>query len=238
MTLTGSEPWLPRGVFGPIFHLDAIATIRSASARISTVLGIWSSGSSIRSSRDTVAEIVDDLEARDVDLTAPAPQESPAGSLPLPVEEKAQLEPQVPKEWREAQRVLCIPGLGQLDEAVALIVTQLVAKQGIRARAEGSGALSISRIFSLETDDVAVVCICYIENATPAQIRYATRRLRRKVPNALVITALVGKTDAVGNTEELFGEGSEPLQRSLEGTVNRIREIATNSRRIPQLSAA
>jgi len=29
---------------------DAIATIRSASARISTVLGIWSSDSSIRSS--------------------------------------------------------------------------------------------------------------------------------------------------------------------------------------------
>ena len=38
-----------RGV-GPTFRQDAIAAIRSASVRISTVLGIWSSGSSIRSS--------------------------------------------------------------------------------------------------------------------------------------------------------------------------------------------
>jgi hypothetical protein len=187
--------------------------------------------------RDTVAEIVDDLEARD-DTTAPVPQEPPAGSLPLPVEEKAQPEPQVPEEWRDAKRVLCIPGLGQLDEAVALVVAQLVAKQGIGARAEGSGALSISRIFTLDTDDVAIVCICYIENATSAQIRYATRRLRRKVPNAFIITALVGNEDADANPVELSGGNSESVQRSLEGTVKRIREIAVNSRRVPQLTAA
>jgi len=50
MTLTGSEPLPPRGAFGPTSRQDAIALIRSASARISTVLGIWSSGSSTRSS--------------------------------------------------------------------------------------------------------------------------------------------------------------------------------------------
>jgi transposase len=50
MMLTGSEPLPPRAAFGPISRQDAIATIRSALARIFTVLGIWSSGSSIRSS--------------------------------------------------------------------------------------------------------------------------------------------------------------------------------------------
>lgn len=40
MTLTGSEPLPPRGAFGPTSRHDAIAMIRSASARISTVLGI------------------------------------------------------------------------------------------------------------------------------------------------------------------------------------------------------
>jgi predicted PurR-regulated permease PerM len=186
--------------------------------------------------RDTVAEIVDDLESRD-DTIAPAPQEPPADSLPLPAEERAQPESSVPEEWRDAKRVLCIPGLGQLDEAVALIVAQLVAKQGIGARAEGSGALSISRIFSLDTDDVAVVCICYIENATPAQIRYATRRLRRKVPNAFIVTALLGNT-AAANTDEVSKGNSESAHRSLDGTVKRIREIAINSRPVAQLTAA
>jgi predicted PurR-regulated permease PerM len=187
--------------------------------------------------RDTVAEIVDDLEPRD-DTMRPAPQEPPAGSLPLPAEEKAQSEAPVPEEWRDAKRVLCIPGLGHLDEAVALIAAQLLAKQGIGARAEGSGALSISRIFSLDTDNVAVVCICYIENATPAQVRYATRRLRRKVPNAFIVTALLGKTDAAANTNEPSGGNPEPPQRSLEATVKRIREIAMNSRGVAQLTAA
>jgi len=143
----------------------------------------------------------------------------------------------VPEEWRDARRVLCIPGLGQLDEAVALIVAQLVTKQGIGARAERSGALSISRIFSLDTDDVAVVCICYIGNATPAQIRYATRRLRRKVPNAFIVTALVGNTTAA-NTDDLSDGNLDSAQRSLDGTVQRIREIAMNSHRVPQLTAA
>lgn len=187
--------------------------------------------------RDTVAEIVDDLEAQE-DTIAPAAEQPPAGSLPLPIEEKVQIEPQVPEDWRDAKRVLCIPGLGQLDEAVALIVAQLVAKQGIGARAEGSGALSISRISGLETDDVAVVCICYIENATPAQIHYATRRLRRKVPNAFIVTALVGNSDAAGNAEELSGRDSVSVQRSLDGTVKRIREVVTNSHRVRQPAAA
>ena len=187
--------------------------------------------------RDTVAEIVDDLEAQE-DTIADAAEEPPAGSLPLPIEEKVQIEPQVPEDWRDAKRVLCIPGLGQLDEAVALIVAQLVAKQGIGARAEGSAALSISRISGLETDDVAVVCICYIENATPAQIHYATRRLRRKVPNAFIVTALVGNSDAAGAAEDRSGRDSGSVQQSLDGTVKRIREIATNSHRVRQPTAA
>jgi transposase len=40
MTPTGSEPLPPRGAFGPISRQDAIATSRSASARISTAPAI------------------------------------------------------------------------------------------------------------------------------------------------------------------------------------------------------
>ena len=46
---TGSEPLPPRGALGPTSHQSAIATSRSASARISTVPATWSSGSSTRS---------------------------------------------------------------------------------------------------------------------------------------------------------------------------------------------
>jgi hypothetical protein len=103
----------------------------------------------------------------------------------------------------------------------------LVEKQGIGARVEGSNALSISRILSLDTRDVALICICYIENATSAQIRYAVRRLRRKVPKAFIVTALVGTTDVVGRAEELVPAGkSESAHCTLTGTLKQIVEIA------------
>jgi hypothetical protein len=33
-------------------------------------------------------------------------------------------------------------------------------------------------------DGVELICLCYLEAATPAQIRYAIRRIRRRVPEA------------------------------------------------------
>jgi hypothetical protein len=185
--------------------------------------------------RDTVSEIVDDLESWDDDKPLPTPEAPLEGAVPLPVEDTTPFEP-VPEAWRNAKRVLCVPGLGPLDEAMALIVAQLIEKDGIGARVEGSGALSISRIFSLDTDDVAVICICYIGNATSAQIRYAIRRLRRKAPKAIILTALVGNSDIVPAVGEASGEDSEPL-RSLHATVKRMHEIALTSQGL-QLTAA
>lgn len=60
----GSEPLRPRKAHGPTSRHGAIATSRSASARISIVPAIWSSGSSTRSShRRRVATRYDKLAA-------------------------------------------------------------------------------------------------------------------------------------------------------------------------------
>src|ERR1700694_1936643 len=80
---------------------------------------------------------------------------------------------------------------------MALILAQLIERQGIGVRSEQADALSMSRIFSLDTKDVALVCLCYVENATSAQIRYAIRRLRRKAPNAFILVSLVGAADGI-----------------------------------------
>ena len=192
--------------------------------------------------RDTIAEIVDDLDAWD-DKSAAAPTETAADekvkSLPGSIAPVAAEEVQVPEEWRSTKRVLCIPGLGQLDEAIALILAQLVSKRGIGARAEQSDALSMSRLFSLDTKDVAIVCICFIENATSAQIHYANRRLRRKVPDAFIMTLLIRDEVRTGiEAQPSVSAAAGTIQRSLEAAINQIIEIAKAAPQLTRFDAA
>jgi predicted PurR-regulated permease PerM len=182
--------------------------------------------------RDAVAEIVDDLadHADKVELVpeieSDADAEAPLAQLNKAEEGSNPALRQLPEQWRTAKPVLCIPGLGLLDEAVALMVAQLVERQGIGARAEQADALSMSRIFSLDTKDVALVCLCYVENATSAQIRYAIRRLRRKAPKAIIMVSLAGVTDGIDEQSLQESANVEFVRQSLARTVEKILEEA------------
>jgi AI-2E family transporter len=179
----------------------------------------------MRRIRDAVAEIVDDLATHtDVEeRTGPAEEDSPLAQL-----EKAEAkveEQSLPERWRSGKPVLCIPGTSPLDEALASIVTHLVQQRGVGARAEQADALSMSRILSWETQGVELVCLCYLEAATPAQIRYAIRRIRRRIPEVSIIVASLGRpVDVVG--DEAFAAGAESVQDSLRATVDKIMAVA------------
>jgi hypothetical protein len=179
--------------------------------------------------RDAVAEIVDDLGAHEdkPELVKEEAEAAPKEQAPLAQINKAedtlnQNAAEVPVEWRTPKPVLCIPGLSVLDEAVALMIAQLVEKQGIGARVEKADALSVSRIFSLDTKDIALICVCYVENATPAQIHYAIRRLRRKAPRAAILVSLVGSAHDITNSNGGQAAVSDVVERSLSATVARI----------------
>jgi hypothetical protein len=180
----------------------------------------------MRRIRDAVAEIVDDLATHaDVDerRTGPAEENCPLAQL-----EKAEAkveEQELPQRWRSGRRVLCIPGPSMLDEALAAIVTQLVQQRGVGARAEQVDALSMSRILSWETDGVELICLCYLEAATPAQIRYAIRRIRRRVPEVSIIVASLGRPISVVD-DEASAAGAQSVQDSLRATVDKIMAVA------------
>jgi hypothetical protein len=178
--------------------------------------------------RDAVAEIVDDLGTH-ADKIEPPPETDSEAVVPSPFAQLDKAEEQVrastrqlPEKWRTQKPVLCIPGLGLLDESVALMVAQLVERHGIGARDEQADALSMSRIFTLDMKDVALVCLCYVENATSAQIRYAVRRLRRKAPDAFILVALVGAAEGID--EQIVREFANValVEHSLADTVERI----------------
>jgi len=182
--------------------------------------------------RDAVAEIIDDLSSHEdkpeqASKVEDADTESPLAQINQTEVSLNQKAAELPAQWRTAKPVLCIPGLSVLDEAVALMVAQLVEKQGIGARVEKADALSVSRIFSLDTKDVALVCICYVENATAAQIQYAIRRLRRKAPQAIILVALIGNTNNVTDADDKQPIVFDHVERTLSGTVAKILAAAS-----------
>jgi hypothetical protein len=110
--------------------------------------------------------------------------------------------------------------MGLLDEAAAILVAQLVERRGIGARSEQPDALSLSRISSLDTKNVALICLCYLGNATSAQIGYAVRRVRRKVPDAFILVSIFANgASSVGLDQ--YGDVDVVVQ-SLHATVDRI----------------
>jgi predicted PurR-regulated permease PerM len=149
--------------------------------------------------RDTVFEFTEDLSdqtdqepidgqpTNDVEAAAAVEE---VGAEPacsdLPVLQVADLK----SEWTSASPILCIAGRTPLDEAAAVMMSHLCRVHGLSAQVKGSDALSTANIFSLDVNGVALVCLCYLNSANPAHMRYAVRRLRRKVPRAKIMLAV------------------------------------------------
>jgi predicted PurR-regulated permease PerM len=106
-----------------------------------------------------------------------------AHSESLPVLSKEAL----PLGWQGEHPVLCVAGRSLIDEAAATMLGQLMTAHGLPARVEGAEALSTTNIFRLDTAGVAIVCLVYLDVSAPAHMRYAVRRLRRKLPKATII---------------------------------------------------
>src|SRR3954449_11473093 len=104
------------------------------------------------------------------------------------------------------------------------MVADLVEREGIGARAEPADALSMSRISAWDTTGVALVCLCYVENPTPAQIRYAVRRIRRRAPDVVIMVAFLSKSPPA-DAQALLAD-AEFAEGSLRAAMEKIRTIA------------
>ncbi len=117
----------------------------------------------------------------------------------LPVLRPEDLRP----EWASDHPILCIAGRTPLDEAAAVMMSHLCRVHGLSAQVRGSDALSTANIFGLDVTGVALVCLSYLNSANPAHMRYAVRRLRRKVPKARIVLAVWMSDDQAAVIQEL-----------------------------------
>jgi hypothetical protein len=187
---------------------------------------------------DAASELIDDLadhvevESTPRDAAAEDDEDRPLAQLKK-IESFAKLDKDaLNEEWRSGTPVLCMPGGGEIDEALALVIAQLVRRQGIGARAEEADALSISRIFGIDTEGVKLICICYIEPVTTAQMRYAIRRLRRKSPHAHILIALMGEAEQPAEP----ASNVSYVRESLRETLSSITAVATKG--VPVIDAS
>jgi hypothetical protein len=134
--------------------------------------------------RNTVLEVVEDLESH-------------RGSG----KQSLEATPTAPPTSQTARRVLCLPGLGPLDEAVAILFAQLLRRRGIPTEAKKADLLATSKEFELETKDVGLICLCYLEHATKAQLQYTSRRLRRKAPAFPIVVGIFSETMPTGESD-------------------------------------
>jgi len=181
--------------------------------------------------RDTAAEVIDNLEAHK-DMTQPQPEDLAEGPLAKLEQLEAALpagSPSPPIQWTQGS-VLCIPGTGLLDEPVAMSFAQLLRRAGIPAEAKEADTLSMSKLFALDTKNVALICLCYLEHATVAQVRYASRRAARQAPGIQILVGIFNHTE---NTSEVdlrpIASDAEVVQGTLQDGVQRILKFVTQS---------
>lgn len=129
-------------------------------------------------------------------LDAPGDQRAlprePAPDIAVP--ETAERAP----EWQGEVPVLCVAGRGPFDEAVSLMLAQLLRKHAVGARVVPHEAVSRAAIHQLDTTGVALVCISYLEiSGTPSHLRYLVRRLQRHMSNAPIVVGLWASDDGV-----------------------------------------
>jgi predicted PurR-regulated permease PerM len=181
--------------------------------------------------RNTVSELVEDLESHNDSRRGASDDGVPLGKLKqLEDIDSAEASPSPPINPVEGT-VLCIPGLGLLDETVAMPLAQLLRREGIPAEAKETETLSISKLFTLQLKGVALICLCYLEHATPAQLHYASRRLRRKAPGVSILVGIFNETGQTPDSDpQELPEGVEFLQGPLSAGVKRVSEILSRPR--------
>ncbi|GAU82408.1 AI-2E family transporter [Bosea sp. BIWAKO-01] len=177
---------------------------------------------------ETVREVVDDLA--DHDDRNPAVGETtndPEAEAAIAETDEAESSADLPiltsedlgEAFRGEDRVVCIAAQSELDEAAALMLAQILGKHGLPARVLPADTLSTNNLAALAADQPALICLCYLDGTSSAHMKYAIKRLRRRLPSAIII--LGSLAPAAGSAAQLKASVlADEVETSLRGMSN------------------
>jgi predicted PurR-regulated permease PerM len=183
----------------------------------------------------TVRELVADLDGHEDVQVVEAPSSNTDSPLATLVDaESNEDETRTPRVWQAPRSILCIPGFSKLDEAVAIVLAQLLRRRGYGASAEQYDAMSVAKFFSLDLTGTEFVCICYADRPSNAKLHYAVRRLTKKTKSAYVMALFLGpaaeeleKVPGLSATTKTFATALDAVEQKAR-EASAASEIAAN----------
>jgi predicted PurR-regulated permease PerM len=173
--------------------------------------------------KGAVDAVIDNLS--DHDDVPPAGSGASDGPMPAPILAPAELAPC----W-QGTPVLCVAGRGSLDEASAAMLAQLLQKHGIGARVVQSAAVSPPNLFALDAAGVQMAYLCYLEPGSFANPHYLVRRLRRKLPKAIIVGGFwTLKADEADERNALAKTGADLIATFLQQAVAQVTAAASEA---------
>jgi hypothetical protein len=107
------------------------------------------------------------------------------------------------------------------------MLVQLLKKNGISTRRESSDAISSINILQLNSENVNLVCLSYFSlDSSSAHLRYAIRRIRRRIPAAKIMACMWGRHENDLSKADRQALGADTYARSLTEAVTFCRENA------------
>jgi hypothetical protein len=108
------------------------------------------------------------------DLDEDEPEDTSA-DLPIP-------------DSNEKGLVLVAGARGNLDDAAATMLVQLLEARGVELRNVSYELMRPENLTALDLSGVRMICLSYMNSESLAHARYLVRRLRRRAPNIRIMT--------------------------------------------------
>jgi hypothetical protein len=202
-------------------YFDEVAIAALALAEADRARGALSDEQHIRVAESAML-LIDNLEEWDDSASNGNGAEAEA-DVELPPHSVEATEESVPEG-----RILCAGARGELDEAAAAMLAQLLERRGADVGTLPHECLQSAKFRALDLDGVTCVVLSYMNADSLAHARFMVRRLRRRLPDATIIVGFwTFPPEEASRRDPLSATGADHVVTTLSEAFDAVIERAT-----------